>query len=284
MEATTAITLDEAGREVWSLNADRQTQGASTVKTVSTFIARQFLDADETIEVLPSDDIYVPVVLRGGDVARVDDMIYSTILPSDNFAANALARIAGRRILAGEGVASPTPAEAIARFATYATDVMASRGWSGHLIVDGSGVDESSHFTMRQIADHFRRLRTEDPWLFGVASSVSHRFRVSGARDVAVAAWHSARTYGLGGWIGGKTGTMLNGTAYLVWSWRHPSGQVMTSALGESTREARPGDAAEVMSVSGALVPVSPYRFTGGSEAVLRWANGDLVGSRTGRF
>ena len=44
MEATTAITLDEDGAEVWSLDPDRITPGASTVKVVTTWLARQHLD------------------------------------------------------------------------------------------------------------------------------------------------------------------------------------------------------------------------------------------------
>lgn len=277
MEARTAITLDAAGGEVWALDADRQTQGASTVKTVTAWLARQYLDMDEQIEVLASDDIYVRVVLQGGDVARVEDMIYSLLLPSDNFAGNAIARTIGHRLLVSEGTPSPTPAQSIARYGTLATAALADRGWAGHLIVDGSGVDETSHFTMRQIADHFRRLHTDDPWIIDCAGTTTWPFQITGARTVNATARHSARTYYTPGWIAGKTGTMLDGTAYMVWSWRHPNGQVLTSALGESTRAARPTDAAEIVQIATDLIPTTPLRYTDGTPAVLRTTSGNPV-------
>lgn len=287
MEATTAITLDEDGEEAWSLDPDRITPGASTVKVATTWLARQHLDMADLIEVLASDDIYIPPThaLRGGDIARTDDMIRSTLIVSDNYGANALARTMGARLLAGEGVSDPTPTQAMDRYCDMAMGALTDFGWTDHLIRNGSGIQSANRFTTRQIADLWRHVRLTDPWLHNAGSMMSYTFRIGGPRDRAITPVNSVSSYidQMQGYVAGKTGTDLSGVTYLVWSWRHPSGQIMTSALGGSTRTGRPADASEIMAVSGALVEGTPFRLTNGRPARLRWVSGDLVRQRTGR-
>lgn len=274
MEAKSAITIDEQGAEVWSLDPDRESTGASTVKVVTAWLARQHLDMDAQIEVLGSDDIYIPPThaLRGGDIARTDDMIRSTIIVSDNYGAQALARTMGTKLLQAEGGSGPTPTQANDRYCVMAEAALTDFGWTGHLIRNGSGIESVNRFTARQITNLWRHIRLTDPWLHEAGGMRSTTFPITGGRNRTITPQNSTNAYRdqIPGFVAGKTGTSLDGAAFLVWTWRHPGGQLMTSALFDSTRGARPSDAAEIVQIA-----TTPLRHTDGTPAVLRTTSGN---------
>lgn len=280
MQAKGAVTLDEDGSLLWGINPDHRSHGASTAKTINMWHVRRYLAMDEIVTVIDSDDTQNPLSqgVRPGDQVSVHDLIHCSLLPSDNHAAGALARAVGGRILELEGTSSYTPVQARARYSTLAEQTLGRFGWRDHMIRNGSGVSKRNSYTAREIAAWFRHIRRSDPWLHAVSAKMEYSFQIDRGTMVTVTPKHSAASYAgdLAGYIASKTGTW-SGVAFLVWSWQHPDGRILTSALFDSKKAARPADAIEITAESIAAERPKVFRYLNHQEVVMRVPTGQRV-------
>ncbi|MGO1874356.1 MAG: serine hydrolase [Canibacter sp.] len=241
--ATSAVTLDERGVEVWSVNADSAMQGGSTIKLLTGVLADERLDGAREVTVVEGDSSLPPTRLRPGDTVSVEALLQFTLVASDGHAAGALARAVGEQALIDEG-RDPVASEARARMLVLADARLREIGWHDHVIADPTGADPANSFTMRELAALFFRIRAEWSNVHEIASK-RHSFALVRRRGRTVPMFFTnvfrPITIAVPELIAGKTG-WRSGPAYFVWSWRHPDGRIFTSALGGTTRDDRPGD------------------------------------------
>lgn len=90
-----AITIDDTGEQVWSLDPDRSIHGASTVKVITGWLALERLEPRRKVLICAGGSPVPPSRLRPGDVADVESLVHLNLLASDGHAAGALARTVG---------------------------------------------------------------------------------------------------------------------------------------------------------------------------------------------
>lgn len=244
--ARSAITIDDTGEEIWSVDPDRSIHGASTVKVITGWLALERLELARTVLIRAGDSPLPPSRLRPGDAADVKSLVHLNLIASDGHAAGALARTVGEADLEFEPKSSDVDA-ALRRFQEIADEKVKALGWSGHALVDPVGANPGNRYTTRQIAELFRWLRDTSPHLHTIASKRSALVHIARRRmriPMFVTNTYRSATTAIPELIAGKTGWQGgDGYAYLVWTWRHPDGRIFTSAVAETTPTHRAGDA-----------------------------------------
>lgn len=251
LQAESAVTLDDHGEEIWSQRPDAPSQGASTVKVVSAWLATEHLDPHAAVTVVQGDSSLPPSKLRPGDSATVETLVRLSLISSDGHAAGALARAVGEQALLKDGIAAVPGAEARKKYRDIAEHALTSRGWADHVLADPVGADSRNRFTAREIASLFLQLRDEGSPVHSVAQKRAGVAMITRRRPTPVVLTNTYRPYTVAvpELIAGKTGWLF-GPAYLVWSWKHPDGRIFTSALMGSDNDNRVADARKIIDAS----------------------------------
>ena len=279
LQSAAWLDIDQDGHTVEAYRADVLFQGASTIKTLTCWMARRYLDLDLMLTAIQAD-AYEFGIVRAGDTISVGDLIHLAMMVSDNWAADTLARGVGRHLLDGAA------GDDMARFLTQAAnDATAVLGWSGHVLESASGLGAGNRITARMTVGLLHRIRTEDPWLFTAAGRLSYTVTITGGRNTT---WGIA--HAVSGQMGlipefrsGKTGTVANWNAYLLWAWEHPDGTIHTAAIMDTRPANRYPDARALMDTVIELPPKpepgegSGIYTTDGIEVTLYRTDGTLV-------
>ncbi|WP_431862741.1 serine hydrolase [Micrococcus terreus] len=246
INAAAWLDIDQDGNTTAASGADTLFQGASMMKTLTCWMARRYLPMDRMLTAIEAD-YYEFGIVREGDAISVGDLIHLAMMVSDNWAADTLARGIGQHLLDTQG-GTGTDMDRYCQQAT--SDAATLLGWSGHVIVSPSGLGTGNRFSARQIVGLLARIRTEYPWLFTVMGKLTHTVTITGGRNTTWGISHSVGTATrelLPEFRAGKTGTVANWNAYLVWSWQHPDGTIHTAAIMDTRPANRYADARALM-------------------------------------
>lgn len=205
---------------------------ASTVKLLTCLVARDWIDVDADSATMLQN--YGPLLV--GDVLTYSDLIHAALMPSNNAAAYTIGVDVGRRML---GNPAATTTTALTAFRAAMTAKGASLGWVGHVISDTVGGATTGRLSCRMLTSLMRHTHETDPWMYGVAGTLSHTLTITGGRTTTAAIQHSAaKAFAWPEFRAGKTGTWA-GVAHLVIAWEHPNGTTHTSAIAATTEAAR---------------------------------------------
>lgn len=257
--ATAAHSVSSDGTPEWSKSPDVLVQGASTVKTLTCWVARQIVtDMTAPVTLLERDMLWAEPLLLG-DTLSLGDVIHASMMGSVNCAAEAVARVAGEALLAAEGGTGDPRARFLTEAAARAASIL---GWAGHRINDPAGNNADNRMTARQLVALLHHIRTDDPWLYDAMSKTSKVIPVTGARTANVTINHTIgavlRASTFPEFVAGKTGTQGNGPdapRYLLWSWLDPHGETHTSVIAASDGPNRDADVRAVMDQVIATLP-----------------------------
>ena len=211
-------------------DADTQLGIASIAKWMGALVAVDHIaDIDQTVTVI-AEDVTRPDLfdLRAGDEISYRDLIATSVIPSDNDAANCLGRVIGESL-----VGAGTPTE---RFVSAMNDKASALGMQDFVFStpSGLGITEATPRDVCKLAFAF----TDDPALSEIGGSASWDCTVAGPNARTYTVTHSVSPEMFPGWIAGKTGTadyLFN----LVVVWEYEGKRYASAALGSSSSSER---------------------------------------------
>ena len=238
LTATSSHTRGPDNATITSKSPDLLSQAASTMKLLTCVTARDHIPSLDLTSTISSADVTVGADgLQAGDVLTYRDLIHAALMPSNNTAAYNIGRTVGQMILDKEGGTG----DPISRFRTAMVAKGSALGWSGHIVGDTWGGNQSNRLSARMLTSLMRNVYLTDPWLFGVAGKSTHTLTVTGGRTTGIDITHSAIVTDLQEWQSAKTGTWGNVT-HLVMAWKGAHGSTYFSAITNSNQAERYND------------------------------------------
>jgi hypothetical protein len=235
---TRALSIDSHGRDrVVVGDPDTILSGgvASITKLTTAILAREYItDAmlDDEVTILAEDEFLTGNApqLVAGDIATFRVLFQSMLIPSNNVAPRAIARVVGDMI---------EPSGGQARFVQEMNQRYHDWDYLWAYVDDNPG--GGGRMSMRQVADVFQKALT-DAFLAECLGTARITVHVSGpnARDVLCTnSWVTRQIYGeIPEWVASKDGTSTYATG-TVFIWNHPDGSrhvtvVQSLSLGTS--------------------------------------------------
>lgn len=218
LTASSALSVDPDGTVLYEKAADTLAYTASTVKLLTALTARTVLsNLDQQVTITSADvDSWIQS-LKVGDVISVRDLFAGMMIPSHNDCARAVGRIAGMALLSGAA------GDPMSRFMTEMHTYAASKGMTGAVFGDTSGLQQTSRLSARHLTAAMREALADGP-LMEIMSSLTWQLTITGGPDPRTRTLtHTIDPDGevkLPEFVAGKTGT--NGPAHAVIAWAHP--------------------------------------------------------------
>lgn len=248
--ALTAYHLREDGVSLFGKGEDSVTIPASTIKMLTSYIARQYVTDQMLSEVLTveADDVANGSTFEAGDVVSWDTLFHAMLMVSDNGAAHVIARNVGSIINSEEG-GSVTDHTA---FRNKANDFMAEHGWRGAKFQSASGQDSVGRISPKQLCGLMFLL---DSYVLNTTMLLSYEASVTGpnARSWTITHGLSARFPDFPDLVGVKTGALPSAESAGVVMLNEIEGvRHATAVLGEWPSDNRWTDSQTIIDFIGA--------------------------------
>jgi D-alanyl-D-alanine carboxypeptidase (penicillin-binding protein 5/6) len=244
-----AIADGNTGKILWSHQADKPLDMASTTKMMTAYLVAQLAAADEKLlgemvtfseraDKTPGSTADV----RTGEQVTVGELLYGLLLPSGNDASVALAEHCGARVETGGGNSSDDP---LARFVAEMNRQAEKLGMQQTHYANPHGLTAADHRSSAadQLTLAFHVL--QNPLLEKIVSTRQHGSRIAGPggyrRNVL---WKNTnRLLAIDGYDGVKTGTTEAAGACLIARGQRGNDALIVAILGSATSDARYVDA-----------------------------------------
>ena len=240
-----AISDAKTGQLLWSHDADKQLDFASTTKIMTALIVAQLAAADEkvlsetiTFSKRADETAGSTSDLRSGEQVTVGELLYGLMLPSGNDASVALAEHFGSRFDPAEGNGDD---DALARFVAEMNRRAASLGMKQTHYANPHGLTAAGHKSTAADQVTLAHHVLANPLLAKIVSTRQHGTRVTGAggyrRNIL---WKNTnRLLAIDGYDGVKTGTTEAAGACLVARGTREGDSLIVVVLGSANSDAR---------------------------------------------